>query len=85
MSTIKEMLLTAPNEQLDPCMFPIIERWSDEPTSLQLLEVIDKCIYASLASGFVVSLLQTLLEVAMERENVTLDDITPLAVWRDRD
>ena len=34
---IKETLLEAPEGQLDPCVFPLIEKWNDEPTALQIL------------------------------------------------
>jgi len=84
MKKIKEHLLKAPDSQLDASVFPLIEKWDDEPTSLQILEVLDKCIYGSLASGFVIVLLENLLDIAMKRENVTLDDIVLYAVWRDK-
>ena len=84
MKFIKEQLLKAPDSQLDACIFPLIEKWDDEPTSLQILEVLDECIYSALASGFVIVLLENLLDIAMKRENTTLDDIVLYAVWRDK-
>lgn len=83
MSNIRDMLLEAPEGQLDACMHEKIRAWDDAPTSLQILEVLDDCIYAALASGFVVTLLQALLDGALKREHRTLDDILPFAFWRE--
>lgn len=82
MSTLKDMLLQAPATQLDHSMFPLIEKWSDPETALQVLEVLDQCIYAALASGFTVTFLQSLYDVALTRENTTHEDIVKLATWR---
>ena len=59
MKALKEALLKAPDSQLDACMFPLIEKWDDNPTALQILEVLDECIYSALASGFVIVLLSS--------------------------
>lgn len=80
--SIKDMLLKAPSGQLDPSMFPLIQKWDDPPTSLQLLEVLDKCIFSALASGFVVTVLQGLYEEALVREGKTHSDNESLAAWR---
>lgn len=79
---LKKLLLEAPDGQLDKSMVPLIEKWDDEPTSLQILEVLDKCIYASLASGFMVKLLQGLYDTALKQENKKHEDNVPLATWR---
>ncbi len=80
---MKKMLLKAPNDQLDKSMFPLIKQW-DEPfvKSIQILEVLDQCIYASLASGFTIQLLEAMLETALSNERKTLEEIIPLATWR---
>ena len=80
---LKNLLLQANDGQLDASMFPLIEKWDDEPTPLQLLEVIDKCIYASLASGFVVGLLQACYELACADRGTTHDEVVKLATWRE--
>lgn len=85
MDSMKQLLLKAPDSQLDHCMFPLIKRWDSQPRSIQILEVLDHCIYGSLASGFVVTLLQTMLDAAMHREKTTLDELVKQATWRDRD
>ena len=82
MNKFKEALLKAPDSQLDSSMFPLIEKWDDEPTPIQILEVLDKCIFASLASGFTIVLLENLLDMALKREKTTLEEVVKLATWR---
>jgi hypothetical protein len=82
MKNLKEGLLSAPDGQLDPSLFPLIETWDDEPTSLQILEVLDQCIFCALASGFVVAFLQTMYDLALKKEGKTHADNEPLATWR---
>lgn len=80
--SIKELLLAAPGTQLDSCLFPIIEGWDDEPKAIQILEVLDKVIYASLGSGFTVVLLQALYSEALKKEGKTSKEVEALAIWR---
>jgi hypothetical protein len=82
MMSIKTVLLTAPDSQMDACLFPIIETWGDEPVALQLLEIIDKAIYGSLMSGQLLYALQLLYEDKLKSEGKTHDDLVPLATWR---
>lgn len=79
---LKQLMLEAPEGQLDPSVLPLIEKWDDEPKAIQILEVLDECIHYGLASGFVVSSLQTMLEFALKNEGITLDHIVAHAVWR---
>ena len=80
--SIKELLLEAPDEQLDSCLFHIIREWDDEPKAIQILEVLDKVIYASLGSGFTVVLLQVLYKEALKKEGKTSKEVEALAIWR---
>jgi hypothetical protein len=82
MPPFKDMLLSAPDSQLDQSMRELIMVWDDEPTSLQILEVLDKVIYSALGSDFVVTMLQIFLETTMAKENTTLEKIVPGAYWR---
>lgn len=80
---IREIFLQAPESQLDPEMKPLIEKWnSPSPTALQVLEVLDKCIFCSLASGFVVSALQALYEGCLKKDGMTHEEAEKLATWR---
>jgi hypothetical protein len=82
MNELAALLLQANDTQLDASMKPLIEKWSDPPTSLQVLEVLDHCIFAALASGFVVSVLQALYDGCLQREGRAHSDNEPLATWR---
>lgn len=80
---LKKMLLIAPEEQLDKSMRPLIEKWDDKNIKpIQILEVLDHCIYAALASGFTINLLQTMLDMALVNEGQKLEDILSEATWR---
>lgn len=83
-SDIKRLMLDAPEGQLDASMLPLIESWGNPPSSLQILEVIDHCIYAGLASGFAVSAFQALLNIRLHEEGKKLEDITSFATWRNK-
>lgn len=76
------MLLEAPDGHLDVSMFPLIEKWGDPFKAIEVLEVLDKCIYAALASGFVIQVLATILDKTIEDENTTIEEVVKSAVWR---
>jgi DNA-directed RNA polymerase subunit F len=75
-------LLKAPITQLDPSMLEIIKTWSNPPTSIQILEVLDKCINGGLASGFVITLLQVYYKLALKDEGIKHEDNLDKAIWR---
>lgn len=82
MIELKHLLLTAPDNQLDKSIFPLIEHWDEQPTSIQILEVLDKCIHGSLGSDFIVKVLQIVYEEKLLLENKKHEDNIPLATWR---
>ena len=84
MKDIKKMLLEAPDSQLDSSMKPLIEKWSEVPTALEILEVVDQVVYSSLGSGFTVQLLHFLLNDALGREQTSLDELAQKATWRNK-
>ncbi len=80
---IKDLLLKAPDGQLDASQKPLIEKWDDfNPSSLSILEVLDNCIWGSLASGFTVNLLQELYDKRLKIENTTHEENVKFAHWR---
>lgn len=79
---IVEGLLAAPESQLDPSMKPLIEKWADDPTPIQVLEVLDHCVHGALASGFVIQVLEILLRDALKREGITYEMVVEKATWR---
>lgn len=78
----KKLLLESPDSQLDAQMFPYIEKWSETPTSLEILEVLDYCVRYALASGFMLNILNILLDGAMQLEGTTLEEVVKHATWR---
>ena len=83
-TTIIELLLVAPEDQLDPSMLPLIEKWDRPiPKAVQVLEVLDKCMFCSLCTDFVIGVFQTIYDNALENEKTTHAEIEKLAVWRD--
>lgn len=79
---IAACLLQLSDNQLDASMKPLIEKWSGTPTAVQILEVLDHCIHASLASGFVVTVLQALYDDACKNEGTTHEVVVKNATWR---
>jgi hypothetical protein len=81
---IINLLLRAPDTQIDACIKPLISKWSDPPTPIQVLEVLDNCINGGLASGFVVTLLQEIYQITCKNNDITHDEVIKQAHWRDK-
>lgn len=71
-----DLLREAPASQLDASVRPMIEQWASPPQALQVLEVLDRCVSASLASGFMVRFLDIIYNDALRREGTTHDEVT---------
>lgn len=82
MSGLSDLLLEAPDSQMDSVLKPLVKAWSSPPVALQVLEVLDKAIFGSLASGMVIQVLQAEYRSALETEGKTHDELVKLAVWR---
>lgn len=80
-SNIREMFVTAPESQIDKSLCEMIMKWSDEPTAIEILEVLDSAICFSLASGFVVSMLQMVYE-SKPKEEKKLAEAYAKENWR---
>lgn len=79
---IVKSLLVAPESQMDPIVKPMIEKWADPPTPIQILEVLDYCIYSSLTSTFVTKILQILYDNVCKDNNTTHEEVVKGAIWR---
>jgi hypothetical protein len=79
---LKEMLLTAPDTQLSKKTHKYMEKWSNPPTALQLLEILDYSARYSYASDFVMRILDTAFEEALTEEGLTREQVVALAYWR---
>lgn len=81
---MKERWLDAPDMTLGESVKNLIrEKWDDEPTAIQLLEIVDHAVHWGAASDIAVKILDLYLRSALMREGKELEDILPLAVWRD--
>lgn len=79
---IKDLLLQAPDSQLDNSMKELIKKWSEPVSALEVLEVLDKSAYFSLASDFTMQVLHLSLNEALGREQTSLQELTSKATWR---
>lgn len=79
---MKEILLEAPDSQLDASMKPLVQKWSSPPKAIEILEVLDHVIFGALASGLVTTVLQNMYTEALIREKIGHDDVVKLATWR---
>ena len=80
----KTMWLSAPGEHMSDNIKKIIqEKWNDEPTAIQLLDVIDHCAYYGEASDFVVAALDVMLQLAMKQEGIEFEELIKNATWRE--
>ena len=77
-----QLLLSAPDSQIDTSIKRLIERWSDPPKALEILEALDGCVHAAAASGFATSVLEALYAGALKREGTRHEDVVALATWR---
>lgn len=84
MKELVAVLLEAPDSQLAAVVKPYIRKWSEPPTALQVLEVVDYCINGALSSGVVLASLQVLYEQRCKAEGTTHVEVVKLATWRDR-
>jgi hypothetical protein len=85
MQTLKDVLLTAPESQLDPSMVELVRQWSTPPSAIQILEVLDFCAQGGLASRVVMLTLEFELEAALGRESLSREELVKYALWRSPD
>lgn len=81
---MKQQLLSAPETQISEYIKSHIIKWDEPATALQILETLDKSIHTAEVSGFVVKVLELLLNNAIAYESTTYEDIVKLAYWRNR-
>lgn len=79
---LKNLFLEAPESQLDPLLKPIVERWDDPPTPLQILEVLDIAVNTGGGSSFAVTVLSLQYERSLKENNTTHEEVVKQATWR---
>jgi hypothetical protein len=82
MGELASIFLSMSDAALDAKAKLLIEKWDDEPTAKQILEVLDWCIHCALANGFVISSLQAFYDIACRREEKTHEELVKNASWR---
>jgi hypothetical protein len=79
-----DLLMNAPDNLLDASLKPKIGAWSEPPTSLQILEVLDFAIRGALASSVVVSVLESVYSQRLDEEKTTHEEVVKNAMWRNQ-
>lgn len=82
MQAIIANLMKLSDEQIDASMQEKIRAWPDPVPAISVLEVLDACVDGSLASGFVITVLDVILQDRMMIEGTTIDELVKLATWR---
>lgn len=82
MDTIKSLLLEAPDGHMSASVKTLIEKWDDEPKSLNVLELLDAIVLTGGGSAFLMGILQELLTRTLNKEGVSLEETITLATWR---
>ena len=84
MNELKQLLLDAPEDQIDAGARHSIATWSEPPKALEIFRTLDECVYGAMTSGFVVQVLETMLVVQSKEENLTRAQLEELAIWREK-
>lgn len=82
MNEMKQLLLEAPEGHIAEPALELIIKWDDEPKAIQVLETLDACVQGGLSSGFVIGVLEAVLNSALEKEGMTYEDLIAQAIWR---
>lgn len=74
-SNILEALSTAPDTSIDKAVTPRLKALSekDEVKSDELLDILDDCAYASLASGFAMQAMNVVWKQMVDAEGITVE------------
>lgn len=82
-SKLAELILKASDQTCDPIMKDKVRTWSSpNATPLEILEVLDAVVNGSLAPDIVVTCLDLCFKEACLRENISIEEVTAQAHWR---
>lgn len=79
---LKDLFINAPETQIDKVLRDKIMEWPDNPSALQILEVLDQGVHGSLCSAFVINLLDIVYKKAIHIEGTTHEEVVKKATWR---
>lgn len=82
MSKLHDILLRAPESELNKKARNSVLAWSKPPKAIEVLHTLNQCVQGRLASGLAVKVLQVLLDDQMLAEKVTRDELLEQNVWR---
>lgn len=82
LNELKTILLEIPDRELDVSAKKTINSWEEFPTALRLLELLDNIVRYSLSCDLVVQFLDMRLKIALQEENMTMEELENQAVWR---
>ena len=81
---MKNILLSFTEEQLNPIVVPLIKNWKNNfPTALEVLQVIDYAIDSGRVGCLGSKLLIITLKLALENDNITIQEVIAQENWRD--
>jgi hypothetical protein len=83
MNNLKQLLLEAPVDEIDPTVRATINEWSDVPTAIQILKTLDFAVYGGGASEFCMNVFNTMLAASLTTEGIDYETVVAGAVWRD--
>lgn len=81
---LADLLLEATDRQLDAGAKAKIRTWDKPAKAVQILEVLDLCVHGSLCSEFMIVVLRTMLDRAIQDEKTTYHEVVAQATWRQR-
>lgn len=78
MQSLFDLLINAPEDQLDQFVRDDIKAWGSDPTAFQILETLDKVVWASGATDFAVGVMNIILRSKIEEMGLTYQQFVQL-------
>lgn len=79
---LQDLLVNAPEHQLDQPIRDIISKWDNPPKPIQVLEALDKCIFCGASTDFVVEVLYAVYDESLKIAGTTNEEVEKQALWR---
>lgn len=79
---LKGLMLEAPDGHIDKSAMDTINEWDDVPKAIQVLKTLDMCVHSGLTSGFATWVLESILNICIEQEKTTYEEVVKGASWR---
>ena len=79
---LRDLLLQAPNNELDSVAKVWISKWGDKPDPASILYVLDMCVNGSLCTDFCITVMDAMLKEVIREENTTMEEVVKNAHWR---